>query len=93
MDHNLNVNDIGTLDVAVEATNEFQDGPLSVIPYTTITKLNDDIIFTFTHDVVVDPGGINERKQPKDKITYVYDGATLKVTQSNNSLRTTGDSP
>lgn len=74
----LIVKDMGILDVAVGSENEIIDGPLSAVPYTIIRKKNNNIIFTFTKDIVFDPGGRKEKRISKDKIKYIYDGDTLR---------------
>jgi hypothetical protein len=65
--------DAGDLDVGVEWKSASQDINLvSVVPHTKIIKDGDAIVFSFTQDLVMDPGGQKERKISKDKIRYIY---------------------
>lgn len=78
----LHVKDLGTLDVAVEPDSDFIDGPESVIPYTHIAEHNGRLAFTFTKDIIYDPGGLNERKFKKEDIRYTFNGKSLKLVTS-----------
>lgn len=67
--------DLGSLDVAV--IEDPENDTVSVIPYTRIKAVGNGYEFTFTKDVIFDPGGLEDRQISKDRIKYVYDGRSL----------------
>jgi hypothetical protein len=71
--------DIGTLDVGVFRQHGAADNIESAVPFTVIERSGNSIIFRFTTDVVLDPGGKNQSTVPQGGIKYVYSNGALKV--------------
>ena len=68
--------DLGSLDVAVIEDPEADT--VSVIPHTRIKFDGNRYEFTFTKNVIFNPGGLDDQAVSRDKIKYVYDGSSLK---------------
>jgi hypothetical protein len=74
--------DLGSLDVAV--IEDPETDTVSVIPYTRIKFDGNRYEFTFTRDVIFDPGGLDDQAVSKDKIKYVYDGTELTLVKTSD---------
>jgi hypothetical protein len=78
--------EIGKLNVGVEEKYQTFANLSSVVPHTKIDVRDEEtIIFSFTQDVVFDPGGQNEQKISQDKIRYIYKSGQLQEVIDQNS--------
>ncbi len=72
--------DLGSLDVAVIEDPEADT--VSIIPHTKIKLDGSRYEFTFTRDVIFNPGGRNDHPVNRSQIKYVYDGSSLSLIKS-----------
>jgi hypothetical protein len=72
--------DIGSLDVAV--LDDPESDTVSVIPYTRIKVLGNGYEFTFSKDVIFNPGGLDDHPVSKERIKYIYNGSKLECIQA-----------
>jgi hypothetical protein len=70
---NRKFGEIKTNGVTTPITNE-----VSIVPYTVISTVNQELVFSFTQDVEHNPGGNDQKPIAKERIRYTYSGGKLQ---------------